>query len=136
MMRDGFFKVRTDLLADKVGKTDNWLTAINFTTDIPDAVNILNILPVKIPLKLFVDIGTYAEAWQKNATTSRIVYDAGLQLSLFNNTVNMYIPLLYSKVFKDYFLSYIPEKRFAKNITFSINIQNASLKLFDRRFPF
>jgi hypothetical protein len=136
MMRDGFFKVRTDLLADKVGKTDNWLTAINFTTDIPDQINILNILPVKIPLKVFVDIGTFAEAWQKGATTSRIVYDAGIQLSLLKGMVNVYVPVLYSKVFKDYFLSYIPEKRFSKNITFSINIQNASLKLFDRRLPF
>ena len=31
MMRDGGFKVRTDLLASKVGKTDNWLMAANFT---------------------------------------------------------------------------------------------------------
>ncbi|MBS1654378.1 MAG: M1 family metallopeptidase, partial [Bacteroidetes bacterium] len=32
MIRDGGFKVRTDLLADKVGKTDNWLMAANFTS--------------------------------------------------------------------------------------------------------
>jgi hypothetical protein len=32
MMRDGGFKVRTDLLASKVGKTDDWLIATNFTT--------------------------------------------------------------------------------------------------------
>ena len=25
MMRDGGFKIRTDLLADKIGKTDDWL---------------------------------------------------------------------------------------------------------------
>ncbi|MBX9781651.1 MAG: M1 family metallopeptidase [Chitinophagaceae bacterium] len=136
MMRDGFFKVRTDLLASKIGKTDNWLTAINFTSDIPDQINILKILPVKIPVKVFLDFGTYAEAWEKNASTSRIVYDAGFQLSLFKNTVNVYVPVLYSRVFKDYFLSYIPEKRFAKNITFSINLQNISLKTFDRRLPF
>ncbi|MBK7882638.1 MAG: M1 family metallopeptidase [Chitinophagaceae bacterium] len=35
MMRDGAFKVRTDFLNSKIGKTDNWLSAINFTTDIP-----------------------------------------------------------------------------------------------------
>ena len=29
MMRDGGFKVRTDLLADKIGKTDDWLIAAN-----------------------------------------------------------------------------------------------------------
>jgi Peptidase family M1 domain len=136
MQRDGFFKVRTDLLASKVGKTDNWLMALNFTSDVPDQINILNVLPVKIPLKVFLDIGTFAEAWDTNAEVSRIVYDAGFQLSLFKNTLNIYVPVLYSKVFKDYFQSYIPEKRFVKNITFSINIQNISFKTFDRRLPF
>jgi hypothetical protein len=136
MQRDGFFKVRTDLLASKVGKTDNWLAAVNFSADVPDQINILNVLPVKIPLKVFLDIGTYAEAWEKNAETNRIVYDAGFQLSLFKNTVQVYVPVLYSRVFRDYFESYIPEKRFVKNITFSINIQNISFKTFDRRLPF
>jgi hypothetical protein len=136
MQRDGFFKVRTDLLASKIGKTDDWLTAINFTTDIPDQINILNILPIKIPVKAFLDIGTFAEAWDKNSEVSRIVYDAGLQISLLKNTVNVYIPLLYSRVFKDYFQSYIPEKRFRTNISFSIDIQNIHLKKIDRRLPF
>jgi hypothetical protein len=136
MQRDGFFKVRTDLLASKIGKTDDWLTAINFTSDIPDQINILNVLPVKIPVKVFVDVGTYAEAWKRNAETGRIVYDAGFQLSLFKNVLNIYVPVLYSRVFRDYFQSYIPEKRFTGNISFSINIQNISLKNFDRRLPF
>ena len=65
MIRDGGFKVRTDLFADKVGKTDDWLAAINLSTTIPSAINPLSILPVKIPLKVFLDIGTYAEAWKK-----------------------------------------------------------------------
>jgi hypothetical protein len=52
MVRDGAFKVRTDLYAQKVGKTDDWLAAINLTTSIPSGVNPLSVLPVKIPLKL------------------------------------------------------------------------------------
>jgi hypothetical protein len=32
MVRDGAFKVRTDLLSSKIGKTDNWLGALNFTS--------------------------------------------------------------------------------------------------------
>ena len=39
-------------------------------------------LPVKIPLKVYVDIGTYADAWKANAVGSRVLYDAGLQLSI------------------------------------------------------
>lgn len=136
MMRDGGFKVRTDLLANKIGKTDDWLMALNFSTDIPDQINILNILPFKVPLKVYLDIGTYADAWKANAEGSKVLYNAGLQLSLLKNTVNIYAPLFYSKPYKDYFLSTITEKRFLKNISFTIDIQNFSLKKFDRRMPY
>ncbi len=135
MLRDGGFKVRTDFLSNKIGKTDDWLAAANFTTDVPASVNPLQILPVKIPLKAFIDIGTYAEAWQKNAATGRFIYDAGLQLSLLKNTVNVYIPLLYSKVYRDYFKSTIPEKRFWKTISFSIDVQNFNLHKFFPLIP-
>ncbi len=128
MNRDGFFKVRTDLLSNKIGKTDNWLIAANFTTDVPKAINILQVLPFKIPFKFFVDAGTYAEAWQQGAASGRFLYDAGFQLSFFKDIVQVYIPILYSKVYRDYFKSTITEKRFLKNISFSIDIQHFKLK--------
>lgn len=136
MIRDGGFKVRTDLLSSKVGKTDDWLSAINFSTTIPKQVNPLELLPVKIPLKLFADIGTYADAWKKNASTSRFLFDAGLQISLCKGIVNIYVPLLYSKVYADYFKSTITEKRFIKNISFSIDLQNVSLHKIFPQIPF
>lgn len=136
MIRDGAFKVRTDLLSSKIGKTDNWLAAMNFNSSIPANVNPLQVLPFKLPLKVFADIGTYAEAWKKDAGTPRFLFDAGLQVSLFKNTINIYVPLLYSKVYKDYFKSTITEKRFVKNISFSIDIQNASLKKMFPQIPF
>lgn len=136
MERDGFFKVRTDLLSSKIGKTDNWLAAANFTTDIPNSINPLQVLPVKIPLKVFVDVGTYAEAWQQNSGTGKVIYDAGLQVSLFANTVNIYFPILYSKVYRDYFKSTITEKRFLKNISFSIDIQHINLRRWFPQIPF
>lgn len=108
--RDGAFKVRTDLLADKVGKTDDWLVAVNFSTTIPNSINPLNLLPVKIPIKLFADIGTNAESWKQNAETDRFIFDAGLHFPLFKETVNIYIPLLYSKIYTDYIKSTIAEK--------------------------
>lgn len=136
MIRDGGFKVRTDYLSNKIGKTDNWLAAVNFTSTIPNAINPLAVLPFKLPLKVFADIGTYAEAWKKNAPTGRFVYDAGLQFSLFKNTVNIYVPILYSKQYKDYFKSTITEKRFWRNIAFSIDLQNISLKKLVPQIPF
>jgi hypothetical protein len=123
MERDGFFKVRTDLLGDKIGKTDDWLMSLNLVTDLPDNINPLRVLPIKVPLKIFADIGTYAEAWKENPATGRFLYDAGLQVPLFRSLLNVYIPILYSKVYSNYFKSTITEKRFLKNISFSIDIQ-------------
>jgi hypothetical protein len=137
MLRDGAFKVRTDLLADKVGKTDNWLIAANFTSTIPDAINFLNLLPVKIPLRLFIDIGTYAEAWDRDEGADRFIYDAGIYLSLLKETVNIYLPVIYSSVFSDYIKSTLPEKnRWLKKISFTIDISNFNLRKVNNNLSF
>ncbi|MFT3981675.1 MAG: M1 family metallopeptidase [Ferruginibacter sp.] len=136
MIRDGAFKVRTDLLSNKIGKTDDWLSAINFTTTIPKNLNPLELLPFKLPVKVFADIGTYSDAWKNNSGSPRLLYDAGLQLSMIGNIINIYVPLIYSKVYADYFKSTIPEKRFWKTISFSIDVQNISLKKIVPQIPF
>jgi len=135
MQRDGFFKVRSDLLSSKIGKTDNWLTAANLTTDIPKKINPLSVLPFKIQLKAFVDFGTYAEAWTNDAGTGKFIYDAGLQLSLLRNILNIYIPIFYSQVYRDYYESTITEKKFLKTISFSIDIQSISLRKLAPQIP-
>lgn len=137
MMRDGGFKVRTDLLASKIGKTDDWLMAANFVTSIPNKINPLNLLPIKIPLKVFVDIGTYSEAWKDKEHNDRFLYDAGLQLSLFKNIVNLYMPIVYSSIYKDYILSTIEKKgRFLKKISFSIDISNLNTRKISPKLNF
>jgi len=128
MTRDGGFKVRTDLKSDKIGKTDNWLTAVNLSTTIPNKYNPLALLPVRVPLKIFADFGTFAEAWENENESSRIVFDAGLQISLLYETVNIYIPILNSRVFREYNQSILGEKRFWKTISFSIDIQQFSTR--------
>lgn len=126
-IRDGGFKVRTDLLADKVGRSDDWLAAINFSTTIPRQLNPLSVLPVKIPLKVFADLGTSADGWDNKNGGERFLYDAGLQLTLLS-TVNVYFPILYSKVYRDYFKSTISEKRYLKTISFSINLNGFPIR--------
>ena len=126
-MRDGAFKVRTDLLSSKIGKTDNWLTALNFTSDIPDRVNPISLLPVRVPIRIFADLGTYSDVWKKNSTTPKFLFDAGLQVSLLQDLINIYVPLLYSKQYRDYFKS-TPNNNFWQRISFSIDIQNINYK--------
>ncbi len=130
MIADGGFKVSSDLLSNKIGKTDDWLVAANLQTDFPAQYNPLQVLPIKIPLKVFLDVGTYAEAWKKNASTGKFLCDAGFQLSLVKGLVNIYVPIIYSKVYADYFKSTITDKRFLKNISFSIDIQNFTFPKF------
>ena len=137
MMRDGGFKIRTDLYSDKVGKTDDWLAAINLSTTIPSGMNPLSLLPVKIPLKLFADIGTYADGWEKDAELDRFIFDAGVQLSLFANTINIYVPVIYSSIYKDYIQSVLEKKgRLWKTISFTIDISNFNLRKINRELDF
>ena len=124
MIRDGGFKVRTDLLSNKVGKTDDWLIALNFTSSIHP----------RIPVKLFFDAGTCNEGWKSSSGTPRILYDAGLQLSLCRDILNIYVPLLYSKVYSDYFKS-TPGNNFWQRISFSIDIQEISFKKISPYIP-
>jgi hypothetical protein len=137
MMRDGGFKIRTDLLASKVGKTDDWLIAANLSSTVPSGINPLSLLPVKIPLKLFFDLGTYGDVWKANAEGDRFLYEAGLQLSIFKETINIYLPILYSKVYKDYIQTVLEKKnRFSKTISFNVDISNFSLRKIDRNLIF
>lgn len=130
MERDGFFKVRTE--AREVGITDDWLMALNLSSDLPGKINPLHVLPVKIPLKLFLDVGTYAEAWKDNPTTGRFIYNAGFQVPLLGSLINVYVPIVYSKVYSDYIKSIVVEKKFLRNISFSIDLQQLSLQ---KAFP-
>ncbi len=133
MIRDGGLKVNTDAQGN-IGSSDNWVAAINAAFDIPDRINPLSVLPLNIGLKVFVDAGTYAEAWEKNATADRFLYDAGLQVSLVKDLVNIYIPVVYSSVFSDYNKSIIPKKnRFFKTISFSIDLHKLNSKGFTRK---
>ena len=118
MIRDGGLKLVLDQYDFLQGKSEKWVAALNFNS------TLLNNL---IPLKVFFDVGTYAEAWQKDAPTSKFLYTGGLQLSLLKNLINIYLPLVYSKDFRDYIKYSYPQNRILKTISFSIDIQNFSL---------
>lgn len=127
MMRDGGFKFRTDLLNPEIGKTDQWLLALNLSSSVPEKINPLSLLPVKIPLKVYADIGTYAAAWERNSSADRFLFDAGLQLSVLKDFLNIYIPVIHSAAFKQYYKSYLPDQRFLRSISFTLNFYNKTV---------
>jgi hypothetical protein len=89
------------------GRSDNWVAAINFNT---------TFLPVKLPLKLFLDAGTFAEAWNGNENSNRIYYVAGLQASFIKEGINIFAPILYSKPYRDNLNSLPDQNTFLKSL--------------------
>jgi hypothetical protein len=113
------------------GYSENWIAAVNLNSTLPE-----KLFPVKLPLKIFFDAGTYAEAWKKNTTTPRLLYVGGLQLSLFKNILNIYAPVIYSKAFKEQLKTDKEANKFSKKITFSIDMQSLSFRKFTSQFLF
>lgn len=132
MMRDGGLKIRTDLFQDLQGRSDNWIASMNFNTTLP-----AKIFPVELPLRLFLDVGTYSDAWKNNAYTSRFLYVGGIQVVLLRDLVNIYVPVFYSKEFRNNLKTVPEENKFLKKISFSIDIHKLNLrKLTNNYYPF
>jgi hypothetical protein len=123
MIRDGAFKMRLDYFEFLQGRSENWVTALNLNSTLPE-----HLFPVKLPIKLFLDVGTYAEAFKKNADGSRLRYVAGLQLSLFKQILNVYAPVFYSKEFRENLKTFPELNTFSKRLTFSIDTQRFNLR--------
>jgi hypothetical protein len=87
---------------------------------VPDNLNPLRLLPIRIPLHVFVDIGASA-----SADETQWLYVAGLELPFLQRNFRLFIPLLYSKPYRDYVQSILePKKRFWQKISFQINLTN------------
>lgn len=122
MMRDGGLKLRTDMFDGLQGRSEKWIASANISTTLP------RITPFPLPLRLFADAGTYSEAWDREKNQPRFLYVAGLQLSLFNELVQVYAPLIYSGYFRDQLKTVPEENTFIKRISFSIDLQHADIK--------
>jgi hypothetical protein len=131
MIRDGGFKMRLDYFDFLQGKSDDWVTSINISTNLP-----LGILPVNLPVKFFLDFGTASGNWNSSYEGARFMYVGGIQLSILKSLVNIYAPLVYSKDIKDN-LSSVPElNTFGKRLTFSFDIHRMqSRRIFGNSIP-
>ena len=110
-MLEGGFKVPTPLYISQLGRSDNWLFAVNLSTDIP-----------KLPLRLFLDVGTFSNAARLNPSGQKILSDAGVEVPLFYDVVSVYFPVVLSKDFKDYMKSMYGNKVFANSIVFRLDL--------------
>ena len=81
---DGAFKVWTPL-----GQSSKWLMALNIKS--PKLG--------KLPVKLFADFG--ASEFNESLVNDKILYCAGVDISLIKNIFEIYIPFAYSKDIKN-----------------------------------
>lgn len=130
MMRDGGLKIRAYSFDFLEGRSDNWVASMNFSTTLPN-----NLFPVKLPVKLFLDVGTHAGAWEKNAATSRFLYVGGLQLSLLGNLVNVYAPIILSNELRTNLKTLTEEYKFFRRLSFSIDIHTLNPRKIFREAP-
>jgi hypothetical protein len=122
-MRDGDLKLRTDLFQGLQGRSDDWVAAVNLNSTLPP-----QIVPAWIPLKLFLDVGTYAAAWQNAPPTSHFLYTGGFELCLFHDVLRIYAPLVYSSDFSSQFRTVPGQNGFFQKLSFSIDFQNLPIR--------
>jgi hypothetical protein len=134
-IRDGGFRIRTDLLNQKIGKTDQWLVSLNATSTIPREINPFRDWNFQTPFRLFLDVGTNADIWQNEMGEPKLLYNAGIQVSLLKEVLNVYLPLMYSKPFKEYVQSVLPQPSWSKRISFSIDLSRLNRKNISPSFP-
>ncbi|MDO9185980.1 MAG: M1 family metallopeptidase [Bacteroidia bacterium] len=100
---DGGFKYYST-----IGQSSKWLTSLNIKSSIGN---------LKLPLKIYADIGTTADSGLNN---EQVLYNAGVCISLMKDVFEIYLPILMSKDFKDYEkannLEYLETIRFTLNL--------------------
>ena len=105
-MNDGGFKVNIPY-----ARVNAWMAAINFKADLPGI----------LPIKAFVDIGTFKNA--KNHIeeyNDNILIDAGICISLVDEALELYVPFLMTKGIKQY--NKDQEIKTVEQIRFVINL--------------
>jgi hypothetical protein len=103
---DGAFKTFTYL-----GQSSKWLLALNLKSPTVK----------KIPLRLFADIG--ASEFNEGMLNQRVLYDAGVNLCLWKNIFEIYVPVIYSSDIKTN-LKAIGKDKFFDTIRFTLNLHN------------
>jgi hypothetical protein len=131
IMRDGDLKLRTDLFSGLQGRSDDWVAAVNLNSTLPP-----QLVPTWLPLHLFLDLGTYAQAWSDNPPTSHFLYVAGFELDFFHDVLRVYAPLVYSSDFSSQLKSVPGQNGFFQKLSFSIDFQHIPFRKWFGYTPF
>lgn len=120
IINDGGFKIYTP-----IGRSDKWIVSMNASIKIPG-----------LPVRVFMDAGTYADARNAFEGSKSLMYDGGVALILARDVFEIYFPFFYSSDIKQYYALKTDNNKFADKIRFLFNIKplnplNLRQKLFD-----
>ncbi len=102
---DGGFKVYSP-----VGQTSNWLVALNLKSSILK----------KLPLNVWVDVGTYANAQSAFPGSQAFLFDAGVSVPIIAGVCEVYFPIFMSENIKDAVELNTP--KYIQQIRFTLNL--------------
>lgn len=118
VIKEGGFKIPTPKYAQSIGQSDDWLAAINLKSDLPLG---------PLPLRLFFDAGTFANAAHLTPSGSKILFAGGLELHLLNDFFTLHVPLIMSEDYRDYFKSVYGRNSPLDALTFSLKFNGQKL---------
>ncbi len=121
-------------LPSSIGRTQDWLFAFNFTSDLP-------FVGGRFPLRFFFDLGTTDGELAYDSNLMMFVdekvgweYDMGLALSLIGGRVEVFFPLLLSADLKNNYE--VNNRNFFDRISFKIDFARLEPIGMIRRLPF
>ena len=115
LMGEGNFKVISTLQGVNIGKTANWLMAVNLTADFPWKY---------LPIQFFADFGYTFNNSIPNGDPlpdKGFHYDAGASISIFDDALQVHFPFLMDKEFKTYYKA--NGNKFRGKITYTFDLK-------------
>lgn len=116
-IQEGGFKVP---IYNNTGRSDNWIATINLKTDLPLR---------NLPIRLFLDAGLMPNPLpdMKNPGATTLQYDAGVEVHVLKDLLNIYFPIVLSSDFRNYLDNTYGRKNvFQRSISFSLNLQQVN----------
>ena len=114
-VQEGGFKIP---VFNNAGRSDNWMATLNLQSDLPFG---------KMPLRVFLDAGLIPNLTPDitNASTTKLLYDAGLEVYVIKDIISVYYPVIMSNDFQNYIINTYGRKNlFTRSISFTIHLQN------------
>lgn len=115
--REGGFYTNTMMYGNPLGLSDQFLAALNINVDIP-----------RTPLQVFIN-GAYKGGTLNYSEHDRVLYEAGIVLKA-TPLIDIAFPLLVSQEINDYQQYILGKNKFAKSISFRINLTDFNASRF------